>query len=125
MLSIATIAFILGLLLPRGIEALGAVVAFVIAASILNGSHALHAVQIVLPVHYWQDWTHLFDPSGTAHLGTGIVAQVATITLGHLRRRPRARPTGPRGMTPAPPPMLELRDEHGHATGDYVSATTM
>ncbi|MEU8695527.1 ABC transporter permease [Streptomyces sp. NPDC048665] len=81
MLSIATIAFAMGLLLPRGIEALGAVVAFVIAAGILNGAHALHAVQIVLPVHYWQDWTHLFGPSGTAHLGTGIVAQAATITL--------------------------------------------
>ncbi|MGN5376957.1 hypothetical protein ACQ4WX_02880 [Streptomyces lasalocidi] len=81
MMSIATIAFAMGLLLPRGIEALGAVVAFVIAAGILNGTHALHAVQIVLPVHYWQDWTHLFDPSGTAHLGTGTVAQVATITL--------------------------------------------
>ncbi|OIJ98967.1 hypothetical protein BIV25_10665 [Streptomyces sp. MUSC 14] len=81
MLSIATIAFAMGLLLPRGIEALGAVVVFVIAAGILNRAHALHAVQVVLPVHYWQDWTHLFDPSGTAHLGTGIVAQVATITL--------------------------------------------
>ncbi|MCC5478358.1 hypothetical protein [Streptomyces barringtoniae] len=81
MLSIATIAFTLGLLLPRGIEALGAVVAFMIAAGILNGAHTLHAVQVALPVHYWQDWIHAFDPSGTAHLGTGIVAQVATITL--------------------------------------------
>ncbi|MFJ9619442.1 ABC transporter permease [Streptomyces noursei] len=34
MLSIATIAFTLGLLLPRGVEALGAAVAFVIAASL-------------------------------------------------------------------------------------------
>ncbi|AIA07517.1 hypothetical protein ACFU90_06055 [Streptomyces noursei] len=48
-------------------------------------------------MHYWQDWTHLFDPSGTAHLGTGIVAQVATITLATgtavlvlLRRDPAA-----------------------------------
>jgi ABC-2 type transport system permease protein len=81
MLSIATIAFALGLLLPRGVEALGAAVAFVIAASLLNGSHALHAVQLVLPVHYWQDWTHLFDPSGTARLSTGIVVQIATIAV--------------------------------------------
>jgi ABC-2 type transport system permease protein len=81
MLSIATVAFALGILLPRGIEALGTVVALVIAAGLLNGSHALHAVQVVLPMHYWQDWTHLFDPSGAAHLSTGVVAQSATIAL--------------------------------------------
>ncbi|MFB7597173.1 ABC transporter permease [Streptomyces sp. NPDC056160] len=97
MLSIATIAFALGLLLPRGVEALGTAVAFVIAASLFNGAHALHTVQVVLPVHYWQDWTHLFDPSGTAHLGTGIVVQVATIVVATcsavlvlLRRDPAA-----------------------------------
>ncbi|MFB7507551.1 ABC transporter permease [Streptomyces broussonetiae] len=97
MLSIATIAFTLGLLLPRGVEALGAAVAFVIAASLFNGSHTLHPVQLVLPMHYWQDWTHLFDPSGTAHLGTGILVQTATSALATcaavlvlLRRDPAA-----------------------------------
>ncbi|MBO2461419.1 ABC transporter permease [Actinomadura violacea] len=97
MLSIAAIAFALGLLLPRGAEALGAAVAFVVAASILNGSPVLRAVQRVLPVHYWQDWTHLFDPHGTARLGTGVVCQVATIALAAavsvlvlLRRDPAA-----------------------------------
>ncbi|MFR0357541.1 ABC transporter permease [Streptomyces sediminimaris] len=81
MLSIATIAFALGLLLPRGIEALGATVAFVIAAAIFNGSPTLRSVQAVLPMHYWQDWTRLFDPTGTARLGTGIAVQTATIVL--------------------------------------------
>ncbi len=38
-------------------------------------------MQLVLPVHYWQDWTHLFDPSGTTYLVTNIVVQVATIVL--------------------------------------------
>ncbi|MGW1916866.1 ABC transporter permease [Streptomyces sp. NPDC002076] len=97
MLSIATIAFALGLLLPRGIEALGTTVAFLIAASLFNGSRTLHALQAVLPVHYWRNWTHLFDPAGTAGLGTGIVVQIAAIVLATcvavlvlLRRDPAA-----------------------------------
>ncbi|PJN31622.1 hypothetical protein CG747_44275 [Streptomyces sp. CB02959] len=68
-----------------------------VAASLLNGSHTLHPVQVVLPMHYWQDWTHLFDPSGTAHLGTGILVQIATSALATcaavlvlLRRDPAA-----------------------------------
>jgi ABC-2 type transport system permease protein len=81
MLSIAAIAFTLGLLLPRGAEALGATIAFVVVASILNGQSALHTVTVILPVHYWQTWTHLFDPAGAAHLSTGILVQIATITL--------------------------------------------
>jgi ABC-2 type transport system permease protein len=97
MLSIAAIAFALGMLLPRGAEALGVAVGFVIAASILNGDHTLDAVQKALPVHYWQDWAALFDSSGTAHLGTGIAVQIATIgvatcvaVLVLLRRDPAA-----------------------------------
>lgn len=97
MLSVAAIAFALGLLLPRGAEALGTTVAFVVAASILNGQSALHTVTALLPVHYWEDWTRLFDPSGTAHLATGVVAQAATIALATgiavlvlLRRDPAA-----------------------------------
>jgi ABC-2 type transport system permease protein len=81
MLSIATLAFALGLLLPRGAEALAIAVAFVVAASIIDGQPALHVVTALLPVHYWQNWTHLFDPAGTASLGTGSVAQLATILL--------------------------------------------
>lgn len=81
MLSIAAIAFALGLLLPRGAEALGAAIAFVVAASILNGQSTLHSVTVILPVHYWQNWTALFDPHGTARLGVGAVAQVAPIVV--------------------------------------------
>ncbi len=81
LLSIAAIAFALALLLPRGAEAVGASIAFVIAATILNGQSALHFVAVLLPVHYWQDWTQLFAADEPAHLGTGIVAQVATIAV--------------------------------------------
>ncbi|MEV0843732.1 ABC transporter permease [Actinocatenispora sera] len=97
MLSVATIAFALGILLPRGAEALGAAVAFVIAASILHGTTVLRSVQEVLPVHYWQLWTPLFDRAGAAHLGTGVLVQLGTIVvavcvalLALLRRDPAA-----------------------------------
>jgi ABC-2 type transport system permease protein len=96
MLSIATIAFALGLLL-RGAEALGIAIAFVIVSSILNGQAALHALTVFLPVHYWQNWTRLFDPAGTVRLGAGALCQVATIAVASgvavlvlLRRDPAA-----------------------------------
>jgi hypothetical protein len=41
----------------------------------------LHAVAVVLPVHYWQNWAQLFDPTGTAQLGIGAVSQIATTVL--------------------------------------------
>lgn len=81
LLAMAAIAFTLGLLLPRGAEALGAAIAFVVAASILNGQGALHAVAVVLPVHYWQNWIGLFDPAGATGLGLGVVVQLATVAL--------------------------------------------
>ena len=81
MLSIAAIAFALGLVLPHGAEAVGAAIAFVVAASILNNQPALHPVVVALPVHYWQDWPALFAPTGTVHLATGILVQIATIAL--------------------------------------------
>jgi ABC-2 type transport system permease protein len=81
MLAMAAIAFTLGLLLPRGAEALAAAIGFVVIASILNGQGALHAVAVILPVHYWQNWVALFDPPGTAHLGPGTAVQAATILL--------------------------------------------
>lgn len=79
--TIAAIAFALGLLLPRGAEALGASVAFVVAATILNNQSALHGLAVLLPVHYWQTWTDLFTPSGHAPLGTGVLCQATTILL--------------------------------------------
>ncbi|MDQ2897669.1 MAG: ABC transporter permease subunit [Actinomycetota bacterium] len=76
MSSIAAIAFALGIILPRGPEALGASVAFVVVASILNAQSSLHSVATLLPVHYWQDWTHLLDRS-PASLRTGAAVQLA------------------------------------------------
>lgn len=81
MLSIAAIALTLGLLLPRGAEALAVSVAFVIVASILNDQPHLHALSVILPVHYWQSWTGLFDPGAAPHLTTGIIDQLATIAV--------------------------------------------
>lgn len=81
MLSIAAIALALGLLLPRGAEALAVSVAFVIIASILNDQPHLHALSVILPVHYWQNWTLLFDPRRGADLTTGVIDQLATIAL--------------------------------------------
>jgi ABC-type transport system involved in multi-copper enzyme maturation permease subunit len=81
MLAMAAIAFTLGLLLPRGAEALAVAIAFVVIASILNGQGALHAIAVVLPVHYWQNWVGLFDPAGATGMGLGTVVQLATIAL--------------------------------------------
>jgi hypothetical protein len=52
-----------------------------VAASILNAQPSLHGLAVLLPVHYWQRWTTLFDPVGTADLGTGALAQVATVLV--------------------------------------------
>ena len=81
MLAMAAIAFTLGLLLPRGGEAVAAAIGFVVVASILNGQPALHAVAVILPVHYWQDWTGLFVPGTTTHLGIGVVVQAAWMAV--------------------------------------------
>jgi ABC-2 type transport system permease protein len=81
MLAMAAISFTLGLLLPRGAEALAVAIAFVVIASILNGQGALHAIAVVLPVHYWQNWVGLFDPAGATGMGLGTVVQLATIAL--------------------------------------------
>jgi ABC-2 type transport system permease protein len=81
MLAMAAIAFTLGLALPRGAEALAVAIVFVVIASVLNGQGALHAIAVILPVHYWQNWVGLFDPTGATGLGLGAVVQVATIAL--------------------------------------------
>ena len=79
MLAMAGIALTLGLLLPRGAEALAVAIAFVVLASILNGQHTLHAVAVALPVHYWQNWVGLFDPAGASGMGLGVVVQLGWI----------------------------------------------
>jgi ABC-type transport system involved in multi-copper enzyme maturation permease subunit len=81
MLAMAAIAFTLGLVLPRGAEALATAVGFVVVASIINGQSALHAVAAVLAVHYWQSWVGLFDPAGATGMGLGTVVQLATIAV--------------------------------------------
>jgi len=81
MLAMAAIAFALGLLLPRGAEALAAAIGFVVLASILNGRSTLHPVAALLPVHYWQNWTGLFDPAGATGLAAGATVQLATIAI--------------------------------------------
>ncbi|QLQ36556.1 ABC transporter permease subunit [Micromonospora robiginosa] len=81
MLAMAAIAFTLGLVLPRGAEALAVAVGFVVLASIINGQPALPAVAAVLPVHYWQDWVGLFDPAGVTDLALGVVVQLAAIVV--------------------------------------------
>jgi len=97
MLSIAAIAFALGLMLPRGAEALTVAIGFVIVANMLDGANFLADVRKALSVHYWQDWMDLFEPGGPAHLATGVTVQLATIVaavgvsaLVLLRREPAA-----------------------------------
>ena len=79
MFAMAAVAFTLGLILPRGAEAVAAAVGFVVVASILNAQPALHRLAVILPVHYWQDWPGLLTPSGSTHLGTGVIVQGAWI----------------------------------------------
>jgi ABC-2 type transport system permease protein len=93
MLAMAAIAFALAVALPRGAEALAVSVGFVVAASMVDSQPALHRVVVLLPIHYWQRWTTLFEPGGTAGLLTGVLVQLATIVVcatvagGVLRRR--------------------------------------
>ncbi len=77
MFAMAAVAFTLGLLLPRGAEALAAAIGFVVVASVLNGQSGLHGLAVVLPVHYWQNWVGLFDPAGATGLGVGTAVQLA------------------------------------------------
>jgi ABC-type transport system involved in multi-copper enzyme maturation permease subunit len=79
MLAIAAISFTFGLALPRGAEAVGAAIAFIVLASILNGQRPLHAVSVILPMHYWQNWVPLFDPVSRNDLTAGTVVQLAWI----------------------------------------------
>lgn len=80
MASIGAIALALGLLLPGPAEALGVSVAFVVITNILDGQASLHALNALLPVHYWQRWTHLLD-STSAGLATGLAVQAAAIAI--------------------------------------------
>jgi hypothetical protein len=85
MLSIGTIALALGFALPGPAEALGASVALVVTANILDGQAWLHGLAAMLPVHYRLRWTELLDTgTSTAGLvaGTAVQAAVVAIALG-------------------------------------------
>lgn len=53
---------------------------FVVLATVLDGQASLHALDVVLPVHYWQRWTHLLDGT-SAGLGLGLAIQAATVLV--------------------------------------------
>lgn len=80
LLSVGSIALALGLLLPRSVEALGISVAFLVGSAVLDGVRPLHAIVVLLPVHYWLRWTQLFDGGGSG-LMPGLVAQAAAIAV--------------------------------------------
>jgi ABC-type transport system involved in multi-copper enzyme maturation permease subunit len=72
--SIATLALALGLVLPGPAEALGASIALIVAANLVDGQPSLDTVSAALPVHYWGRWAHLLD--GTrAGLATGLAVR--------------------------------------------------
>jgi ABC-type transport system involved in multi-copper enzyme maturation permease subunit len=78
-LCIGTVAFALGLILPGSTEAFGVSIAAVVGSSIVDGQPALHRLTVVLPVHYWQRWTALFDGEGGHGMALGLAVQVGAI----------------------------------------------
>jgi len=79
-LSVGAIALCLGTLLPGPAEALGASVAFVIVATVVNGKDWVHWLSLALPVHYWSRWSQLLD-GGHQSLYAGLLAQAITIAV--------------------------------------------
>jgi ABC-2 type transport system permease protein len=78
--SLATIAFVLALILPGPAEALASAITFLVIATIINGQPALHAVTAILPTHYWNRWPTLLD--GTSNgIATGLGVQLATCAV--------------------------------------------
>lgn len=75
-MSVGTLAFMLGLVLPGPAEALGVSITVVIISNILDGRPSLHALDAVLPVHYWGRWIQLLA-GGPAGLAVGFAVQAA------------------------------------------------
>jgi ABC-type transport system involved in multi-copper enzyme maturation permease subunit len=95
-LSIGTLAFALGLVLPGPAEALGLSVAVVVISNILDGQPSLRSLDSVLAVHYWGRWTHLLE-GGSSDLALGVAVQavwILTVLAGAwlllMRRDPAA-----------------------------------
>ncbi len=80
LVSIGSVALALGLVLNGPAEALAASVALVVVGDFLEGQRGLHGLAVVLPMHYWQWWTHLLDGAPT-DLALGLAVQLATIGL--------------------------------------------
>lgn len=82
LLSAGSIALALGLLLPRSAEALGITIAFVVGSALLDNVRSLHAIVVILPVHYWLRWTSLFGGGGGGGgLALGLAVQAATVAV--------------------------------------------
>ncbi len=79
-LSVGAIALCLGTLLPGPAEALGASIAFVVVATIVNGKDWVHWLSLALPTHYWPRWTQLLD-GGHQSLTAGLLAQLIAIAV--------------------------------------------
>jgi hypothetical protein len=62
------------------VEALGISVAFLVGSALLDGVRPMHAIVVLLPVHYWLRWTQLFDGGGSGLLA-GIAAQAAAMAV--------------------------------------------
>lgn len=78
--SLATIAFVLALILPGPAEALAASITFLVIATIINGQPTLHAGTAILPTHYWNRWPILLDGTTTG-IPEGLAVQVATCVV--------------------------------------------
>jgi ABC-2 type transport system permease protein len=78
--SLATIAFVLALILPGPAEALAAAITFLVIATIINNQPALHAVTAILPTHYWNRWPILLDGM-TNGIPTGLAVQFGTCAV--------------------------------------------
>lgn len=73
-MSVGTLAFMLGLVLPGPAEALAVSIAVIVISNILDGRPSLRALDDTLPVHYWSRWTHLLT-GGPSRLAVGIAVQ--------------------------------------------------
>jgi ABC-type transport system involved in multi-copper enzyme maturation permease subunit len=79
-LSLATIAFVLALLLPGPAEALAGAITFLVIATIADPHPALQPITHLLPTHYWNRWPSLINGTTTGILA-GLAAQLASCVV--------------------------------------------
>ncbi len=109
LLSLGSIALVLGLLLPRPVEALGVSIAFLIGSAILDDVPSLHTLAVVLPVHYWMRWTLLFD--GGAGDSGGLVLGLAVKLPPSQSSSPSPTRSSPTRPAPEPNPPIPSRTD--------------